>query len=97
MILVKGEVHAIRHTFLQKIAASVMKVTASHKEQISPLMILVLFLDMKRGKNLSLLECPENIYLKICSASFCQSAQYLLLDLHPELLPGCARGQGCSG
>ena len=35
VILVKG-VHAIKHTFLQKVAAS-------HKEQVSPFMILVLF------------------------------------------------------
>ena len=32
----EGRVHAIKHTFLQKVAAS-------HKEQMSPLMILVLF------------------------------------------------------
>ena len=35
MILVKGE-HAVKHTFWQRLAAS-------HEEQMSPLMILVLF------------------------------------------------------
>ena len=41
MILVKG-VHAIKHTFLQKVAATLLKVTASYEEQTSPFVILVL-------------------------------------------------------
>ena len=36
-------VHTIKHIFLQKVAASLLKVTTSHKEQVSQLMILVLF------------------------------------------------------
>ena len=36
-------VHAIKHTFLQKVAATVVKITASHEEQRSPWRILVLF------------------------------------------------------
>ena len=36
MILVKGVVHAVKHTFWQRLAAS-------HVEQMSPLMISVLF------------------------------------------------------
>ena len=42
MILVKG-VRAVKHTFWQRLAASQEKVAASHEEQASPLMILVLF------------------------------------------------------
>ena len=36
VILVKEEVHATKHTFLQKVTANHMKVSASHKEQRSP-------------------------------------------------------------
>ena len=39
----EGRVRAIKYTFLQKVSASFMEVTASHKEQISILKILVLF------------------------------------------------------
>ena len=39
----EGRVHAIKYTFLQKVAASFVEVTASHEEQMSPLKILVLF------------------------------------------------------
>ena len=42
-VIGEGGVHAIKHTFLQKVAASLVKVTASHKEQMSPWKILVLF------------------------------------------------------
>ena len=31
---------------------------------------------------------PENIYLNTCSASFSQSTEGLVPDLHPELLSG---------
>ena len=31
---------------------------------------------------------PENIYLKACSASFSQSPECLIADLHSELLSG---------
>ena len=40
---VEGGVHAIKHTFLQKVAASLLKVTASHEEQMSPWRVLVVF------------------------------------------------------
>ena len=43
MILTKAGLHAIKHTVWQKVAASFLKVTASHKEQRSPATILVLF------------------------------------------------------
>ena len=36
MILTKAGLHAIKHTVWQKVAASFLKVTASHKEQRSP-------------------------------------------------------------
>ena len=36
VILVKVEVLAIKHTFLQKVAAGLVKVSASHKELMSP-------------------------------------------------------------
>ena len=36
---------------------------------------------------------PENVYLKACSASFSQSTERLLPDLHPELLSGGVEGQ----
>ena len=32
----EGGVHAIEHIFLQKVSASLVKVTASHEEQMSP-------------------------------------------------------------
>ena len=35
--------HAVKHTFLQKFATSLLKVTASHEEQQSPFMIFVVF------------------------------------------------------
>ena len=35
VILVKGEVHVTRHRILLKVAASLMKVTMSHDEQMS--------------------------------------------------------------
>ena len=41
MILMKAGVHAIKHTDWQKLAASFLKVTASHKEQMSPATLLV--------------------------------------------------------
>ena len=40
MILMKAGVHAIKHTDWQKLAASFLKVTASHKE-MSPATLLV--------------------------------------------------------
>ena len=36
-------------------------------------------------------------YLKACSASFSQSVEYLILDLHPELLSGLLKVSTCSG
>ena len=39
----KGCVHVVKHTFRQKVEASHKNVTASHEEQISPFMILLLF------------------------------------------------------
>ena len=42
VILVKGT-HAVKHTFWQRVAASHKEVAAGHEEQMSPLMILVLF------------------------------------------------------
>ena len=39
----KGRIYAIRHTFLQNVAASLVKVTASHEKHMSPWKILVLF------------------------------------------------------
>ena len=37
--------------------------------------------------------CPENSYLRVCSASFSQGIEYLIPDFHPELLLGCVEGQ----
>ena len=36
---------------------------------------------------------PENLYLMTCSASFSQSTECLIPDLHPELLPGRVEDQ----
>ena len=41
IILMKAGVHTIKHTDWQKLAASFLKVTASHKEQMSPATLLV--------------------------------------------------------
>ena len=86
MILVK-EVHAVRCTFWQRLAAS-------HEEQMSPLMILVLsrYEEMQElgSKNLS---WKYLVLKKVCSASFSQSTECLIPDLHPEILPGCVEGQ----
>ena len=38
----------------------------------------------------------ENFYLKVCSARFSQSTEYLIPDLHPELLSWCVEVSGCS-
>ena len=43
------------------------------------------FLDMRRCKNWTH-KSLENIYLKTCIASFSQSTDCLIPDLHPELL-----------
>ena len=40
-----------------------------------------------------LVKSPQNITLKACSASFPQSTEYLIADLHPEIL-GCLEVQG---
>ena len=39
----EGGIHATKHVFFQKFSASLMKLSASHKEQSSPQRILVLF------------------------------------------------------
>ena len=52
------------------------------------------FLDMRRCKNWAqnlLLQISN--YLKACSASFSQSTEYLIPDLHPKLLSGGVEGQ----
>ena len=36
---------------------------------------------------------PENFYLKTFSASFSQSTECLIPDLHPELFSGVVEGQ----
>ena len=46
------------------------------------------FLNMRRYKNWLIKLAPENAYLKIYSASFSWSIEYLISDLHPELLSG---------
>ena len=40
-----------------------------------------------------LIKSSENIYLRACSASFPQSTECLIADLHPELLSGDVEGQ----
>ena len=40
-----------------------------------------------------LVKSPQNMSLKACSASFSQSTEYLIPDLHPEIL-GCPEAQG---
>ena len=35
----------------------------------------------------------EDIYLRVCSASFSQSTECLIPDLHSELLSGYVKGQ----
>ena len=47
VILVKGEIHPAKHTFLQKFSASLMKASASHEEQKD----FSAFLVMRRCKN----------------------------------------------
>ena len=42
VILVKRELRAIKHTFLQKVAPTLLKLTASYEEQTAPFVILVL-------------------------------------------------------
>ena len=48
-------------------------------------------------QELGLIKSPEKIYLKACSASFSQSTECLILDLHPELLSGPLKVSSCSG
>ena len=56
------------------------------------LMIFSAFLDLRRGKNWAHRNVPQiPKYLKTCSASFPQSTECLIPDLHPELLSGCWR------
>ena len=94
VILVKGG-SAVKHTFWQKISASLVTVTASHEE---PADVFVndfsAFLDMRRCKKNGLVESSsENTYLKASSTSFPQSTECLIPDLYPELLPACVEGQ----
>ena len=61
---------------------------------MSPLMILVLSRYEKVQEIGLLKSSPTNIYLEACSASFSQSTECLIPDLHPELLSGCVEGHG---
>ena len=63
MILVKWEEQATMHTFLQKVAASLVKVTASHEEQMSPQRILVVFQIQGDARIELIKSSPENILL----------------------------------
>ena len=58
---------AVKHTFWARLAAS-------HKEQMSPIMILVLSRYKKMQKN-GFIKSFENIYLKACSIRFFSRAQ----------------------
>lgn len=73
-----------------------MKVTADHKEQMAPLLMLVLF-QIREDARIRLIKSPENIHLVACSSRFSQSTEYLVLDLHLELLSGCVKVSACSG
>ena len=89
----RGKVGVI-YDFSEGAMSSYTHILHSHEEQMSPLMILVLFQDVRRCKKLSsysLLKISN--YLKAYSASFSQSTECLLPDLHPELLSGCVEGQ----
>ena len=57
----KGEVHAPNHTFLQKVGASLVKVTASHEAQMSPCRILVFFRIGSDVRIALIKTSPENI------------------------------------
>ena len=48
-------------------------------------------------QELRLIKSLEKIYLKACFASFSQSTEHLILDLHPELLSGPLKVSSCSG
>ena len=86
---------AVKHTFWARLAAS-------HKEQRSPIMILVLSRYKEMQKD-GLIKSFENIYLKACSISFCfcfcffpQSTECLIPDLHPKVLSGVLKVSSCS-
>ena len=55
----------------------------------------IVFLDMKRCKNLGLQKSYLKIsnYLKSCSVSIFQSTECLIPDIHPEFLSGGVEGQ----
>ena len=87
---------AVKHTSWARLAAS-------PKEQMSPIMILVLSRYKEMQKD-GLIKSFENIYLKACSISFCfcfcffpQSTECLIPDLHPEVLSGVLKVSSCSG
>ena len=84
------KLHVIKHTFLQKAAASLIKVTASHKEQTSPFIILLLIWTW-RTVRIGLIKSSENIYLKSYSADFSQNTECLTPE-HSEFVSGCIAG-----
>ena len=51
VILVKEEVYATKHTFLQRVAASLMTVTASHPGIGIPMRNFSAFLDTEMGRS----------------------------------------------
>ena len=63
---------------------------------MSLVMILLLFLSMGRCWNPGSLNIsPKNICLKASSASFSQSTECLVSDLHPELLSVWVESRHC--
>ena len=49
-------------------------------------------------QEIRLIKSPENTnYLRVCSASFSQSTERLIPDLHPELLSELLKVSCCSG
>lgn len=88
MILVKG-VLAIKHL-------SWLKIAASHEEQISPFVIVVLFQIGEDAGNWAHEALKISNYLKAGSASLSQTTECLTLDLRPELLSGVLKLSHCS-
>lgn len=73
--------------------AHILKFVASHKEKMSPLMILVRSRYEKMQEVGLIKFSPVNTYLKASSGTLSQSTGGLIPDLCPEVLSGCVKGQ----
>ena len=95
VILVKGGggVRAITHMFLQKLAASLMGLLLVTRNR-PPHGRFSCSSRYEETQETGLIKSsPENICLKAYPASFSQSTERLIPDLHPELLSGHTEGQ----